>query len=465
MAQVFVSYKSDREAQALALVKRLETVGIDCWIACRDISIGSDYMDEIPQAIDDSPYFLLLLSRNTSVSPWIKMECKHAISRGKYILPVKIEDCTLSSPYTFMLQNYQIDPLYTNLDKQFREIAAKILRCGPKHPPEECFRLGRQRYFGQQKNTPETAILFLEAALQGHAEAQFYYANCLLHGYGTDQDEKEAFSWFCRSADGDHLPAVSMVGYCLETGKGTEKDPEQAVVYYRRAADRGDAGAQANLGVCYGYAKGINQDWSEAVRLFTLAAEQGHSGAQRHLGSCYENAWGVTEDLRQAEKWYRAAADQGDSAAAKKLEELQKRLAVPTVDGIEPYLYVSCAQVDYGRVKSLVEGLEKLGFRVRMDTGSNWPDYLAEQIRNCSCFVPMISERSLQSRYCQNEISDALQCGKPMVAVHLEDIPLPDSLQLQLSRQQILRFTRHKDERAFLELLSRMPVVAACRKT
>ncbi|MBE6763669.1 MAG: toll/interleukin-1 receptor domain-containing protein [Ruminococcaceae bacterium] len=131
MATVFVSYKSEVQTLSLAFVKRLESIGIDCWIACRDIHLGTDYVDEIPQAIDDCHFFLLVLSENVEASPWVKSELKQAISSGKFILPVMIEEFALSPSYSFMLQNYQIFPYFALPDQTFREITQCIYKAYP----------------------------------------------------------------------------------------------------------------------------------------------------------------------------------------------------------------------------------------------------------------------------------------------------------------------------------------------
>jgi hypothetical protein len=137
MAHIFISYKSETEKQALDVVRRLEDAGIDCWIACRDIPVGSDYIDEIPTAIEECPFFILLLSRQIHISPWVKLELKQAISSGKQVLPLMLHDFKLHPSYTFMLQNYQIYPLYNDNGDTFRDVVSRILKVVPRrtHAP------------------------------------------------------------------------------------------------------------------------------------------------------------------------------------------------------------------------------------------------------------------------------------------------------------------------------------------
>ena len=48
MHKVFVSYSSKEADRANEIVKQLEAAGIPCWIAPRDIGIGSNYTEDIP---------------------------------------------------------------------------------------------------------------------------------------------------------------------------------------------------------------------------------------------------------------------------------------------------------------------------------------------------------------------------------------------------------------------------------
>lgn len=131
MAHIFVSYKSETEKQALEIVRQLEDAGIDCWIACRDIPVGSDYIDEIPMAIDSSPFFILLLSSQMHISPWVKLELKQAISSGKQVLPLMLEDFKLHPNYAFMLQNYQVYPLFRSYENTFQDVISRIYKAIP----------------------------------------------------------------------------------------------------------------------------------------------------------------------------------------------------------------------------------------------------------------------------------------------------------------------------------------------
>lgn len=83
MHDVFISYKSDDSALAMKVVKALEDSGIPCWIAERDIQTGSNYATDIPNAINNAKYFVLILTDKSQNSPWVQKELGLAITQKK----------------------------------------------------------------------------------------------------------------------------------------------------------------------------------------------------------------------------------------------------------------------------------------------------------------------------------------------------------------------------------------------
>ena len=72
-----------------------------------------------------------------------------------------------------------------------------------------------------------------------------------------------------------------------------------------------------------------------------------------------------------------------------------------------------------------------------LHVGQTWEDELAERIMKCSLFVYFITENSLASEYCKNEIHLARNEGKNFVNIQLKkDEPLPAWFKLSYSRYQ-----------------------------
>jgi tetratricopeptide (TPR) repeat protein len=96
MADVFISYSSVDRTIADAVCASLESNGVSCWIAPRDIPAGS-YAAAIVKAINDSRLMVLVFSSSSNKSPQVEREIERAVSKNKAIYPLRIEN-VLPSP-------------------------------------------------------------------------------------------------------------------------------------------------------------------------------------------------------------------------------------------------------------------------------------------------------------------------------------------------------------------------------
>ena len=89
---VFISYSSKDKPAADAACAVLESKGIRCWIAPRDIIPGADWGESIIDALNQSRAFVLVFSSNANSSPQIKREVERAVNQGLPVIPLRIED-------------------------------------------------------------------------------------------------------------------------------------------------------------------------------------------------------------------------------------------------------------------------------------------------------------------------------------------------------------------------------------
>jgi predicted ATPase len=101
--QIFISYSSNDQSIAEKICALLESDGIGCWIAPRDVLPGSIYAEELIKAIDNSDALVLLCSRHTSDSVHVRSEVEHAFSHRKVIFPVRLEDVELGKALEYFL--------------------------------------------------------------------------------------------------------------------------------------------------------------------------------------------------------------------------------------------------------------------------------------------------------------------------------------------------------------------------
>ena len=84
---IFISYSSQEYNNAYALKQILEANEISCWMAPQSIPSGSNYTQEIPNAIRTCDFFVLVLSEASQASRWVPKELESATNEGKTITP------------------------------------------------------------------------------------------------------------------------------------------------------------------------------------------------------------------------------------------------------------------------------------------------------------------------------------------------------------------------------------------
>jgi TIR domain-containing protein len=89
---VFVSYASEDQLTAEAVLASLEHEGIRSWIACRNLRPGDDYGEHIIEAIKQARVFLLIFSSHANQSRHVRIELERAVSLGVLIIPFRIEN-------------------------------------------------------------------------------------------------------------------------------------------------------------------------------------------------------------------------------------------------------------------------------------------------------------------------------------------------------------------------------------
>lgn len=89
---LFISYSSRNKAIADAVCHKLEEREIKCWIAPLDILPGSNYAEELINAIDESKLFVLIFSKDSNQSRHVLRECERVAARGIPIVSFRMED-------------------------------------------------------------------------------------------------------------------------------------------------------------------------------------------------------------------------------------------------------------------------------------------------------------------------------------------------------------------------------------
>jgi TPR repeat protein len=346
---VFISHSARDKPSADAVCARLESRGIRCWIAPRDIRPGMTWGTAIVEAIDHARVMLLVFSSHANGSPQITREVERAVNKGLVVMPVRVEDVVPSGDLEYFLGTPHwldaiTEPFAQHLDyiadsakfwlERIQSDSPKPLDATPLQAPKPQPVRDEPRVapvsaapaspaiVGARKrsNWIVRSIAVLVIALVGTTailSARYYRAWRLAHDraadlVGTADRVRQA------ALGGDPTSQVNL-GLMYETGQGVPKDYAQAMLWFRKAAEQGNGWGQGNLGNLYSHGLGVPKDDNEAVRWYTKAAEQGNPMGQYDLGVMYENGRGVPKDYGVALGWYRKAADQGYAAAENNL--------------------------------------------------------------------------------------------------------------------------------------------------
>lgn len=137
----------------------------------------------------------------------------------------------------------------------------------------------------------------------------------------------------------------------------------------------------------------------------------------------------------------------------------------PAYSGNDPYFFVSYAHEDADLIYPEMAWIEAAGFNLWYDdgigVGSVWRQALADALSAASGLLFFATEQSTASSNCLQEINFALDEGKPVFVVQLDEHKLPGLLRLSLNDRQALRRSEHDEETYRQRLVSALATVTA----
>lgn len=124
---VFISYSSKDKPTADAACAALESRGIRCWIAPRDVYPGEEYAASLVRALHESRVMVLVFSSGANRSPQVLREVERAVSRGVPILPLRIEDVPPSEAMEYYISSrHWLDALSPPLEEHLVRLADTV---------------------------------------------------------------------------------------------------------------------------------------------------------------------------------------------------------------------------------------------------------------------------------------------------------------------------------------------------
>jgi TolB-like protein/Tfp pilus assembly protein PilF len=126
-SKVFISHSSKDKEIANTICNHLESAGIHCWIAPRDIKAGSDWTEGIIQGIDSCRVFVLVFSENANVSEHVRREVAKAFSLGLAVIPLRVEAITPKSSLGYFLATvHWLDATAPPLEKHLDTLTERV---------------------------------------------------------------------------------------------------------------------------------------------------------------------------------------------------------------------------------------------------------------------------------------------------------------------------------------------------
>ncbi len=367
---VFISYShKDREIcdKIDSIIERQP--GFQVWYD-KGLLPGEVYRKRIAEAIRESAYFIILLSKTSVASDWVLDEVEYAKKLCKRILPIWLEDVEIPDDLDMILQRFH--SLFWHLrssDEQFEESLMSMFGVTEKKPVGQAL-VGFGNEYSAKVNArmrellvresenrfseiykPENAVLLGEAYLTGgpcsvdrdkarhffraadyfgSPDGEFYLLRMKLEDRVSQiwDDPDETFTRpvvnLIRDLAGEGcIPAMLYMGNLCWYGRfGVAENRVRSASYYEECARRGNARAQYVMSSNYYYGEGVQVDYELAKMYANLALEQRYIYAWRRWGKFFRDGKAVEQDYARARECYEKGAQVGDYNCYNKIGDM-----------------------------------------------------------------------------------------------------------------------------------------------
>lgn len=164
MSQIFISYAREDQAKASALVRRLEQEGWEIWWD-QELIPGEVWDDRIQKAVDEAQCVIVLWSKESVQSEWVRAEAREA-RRQKILIPILLDQVKLPMPFSLIqsgkLVGWTGDPDDPRLDPL---VAAVNKRLGGKPRVALSPEVAAGERWGQLKTQTSTLVMLVLPAL------------------------------------------------------------------------------------------------------------------------------------------------------------------------------------------------------------------------------------------------------------------------------------------------------------
>ncbi|MBX9778598.1 MAG: toll/interleukin-1 receptor domain-containing protein [Xanthobacteraceae bacterium] len=131
MSTIFISHSSKDLAVAQTICAALESRGLKCWIAGRDVGAGDNFQEAIVTAIRTAKVMVLVFSDNANNSTEIKKELALASQNKVAVIPARVEDVVPAAALAYELATRQWINLFNDWESEIETLCDRIKRIVP----------------------------------------------------------------------------------------------------------------------------------------------------------------------------------------------------------------------------------------------------------------------------------------------------------------------------------------------
>lgn len=339
---IFISYKSESVNVVMALAHLLESNGIRCWYAPRNLDnsgAGKDYDDEIVGAIRDSHAVVVVLTDDALRSKWVKREISQAEKQDKFVIPYVISELSTDNGLRMRLENKHWIDAYPNPEQKFSLLLKNvklILDDGnitvdktetrnPELKPaqqQDDFDFEEGIALLEMEENKDAFCAFLRSTENGNIKAQEYLFR-LMHQNNKDITFIDEDTWeHIEELSDEGIGYADLLMHYKYYGMGIQADI--AMKYLKRAMDKQVSPyAFLQMGICYNWGYGVNTNHILGVHYYQKALKHGCNEAYAYLGQAYRLGWDkIEKDIKKAEEYLLKGIEVGDDRSYKQLFSL-----------------------------------------------------------------------------------------------------------------------------------------------
>lgn len=133
---VFISYTKEDQKHADAALAALESKGIRCWIAPRNIAPSKEWGAEIIKGIRDSRAMLVIFSSNANRSNHIRRELTQADEKPMPVITFRVEEVEPEDSLAYYLDTMQWLDAFPKPREKHAQLVETVKRLTSTEPPE-----------------------------------------------------------------------------------------------------------------------------------------------------------------------------------------------------------------------------------------------------------------------------------------------------------------------------------------